>query len=375
MPPDAKIQAETYAYFTKFASELFFILSQDGTILEANQYAQNLTARPLIGEPIRDVIVDFTNEFDLIALAKEASTERLFNVGMASGLPQSFYFTFKPVSDRILVFGRIDADELETMRQALLALNQELNNLMRELHQKNAQLQRLNAEKNRFLGMAAHDLRKPIGLVITYSEFLIDEAKSVLNNEHMGFLHTIQDSCTFMKRLVDDFLDVSAIEAGKFDLDMKPASMDAVLAHSLKLNQLQAKKKGIDLKLRCQDGLPPIVMDAPKIEQAITNLVSNAVEHTPAQSRVQISLSCDARQLTFSVKDQGPGIPFEEQKKLFKPFAKTSIKKTGGEKSTGLGMLITRKIIEAHNGQIGIDSRVGAGTTIYFKLPIGQEEK
>ena len=116
-------------------------------------------------------------------------------------------------------------------------------------------------------------------------------------------------------------------------------------------------------------------MDAPKIEQAITNLVSNAIEHTSPNSQVVIALSCDPRFITFSVKDQGPGIPSEEQEKLFKPFAKTSAKKTGGEKSTGLGMLITRKIIEAHRGQIWVDSQVGEGTTVYFKLPVNIEVK
>ena len=372
MAGDPNSLDEIFTYFDEKAPVIFLTLSKDGEIIGANRYTENLMGRPLIGKSFRDVIVDFTGKFDLSAVVDDAFPERLINISNASGLPQSFYFTFKLVNDAILAFGRLDAEELENMRKEVLSLNQELNNLMRELHKTNAKLKQLNEEKNRFLGMAAHDLRKPIGLVITYSEFLIEEAESVLDKEHIGFLNTINESCTFMKRLVDDFLDVSAIEAGRFEVDLQPALIDEVLSRSLKLNNLQAAKKGVDLQVRRDEKLPRIVLDAPKIEQAITNLVSNAIEHTDPHSPVVITLACDQRFLSFSVKDQGPGIPIEDQKKLFKPFGKTSVKKTGGEKSTGLGMLITRKIIEAHKGEIWVDSSLGKGTTVGFKVPISR---
>ena len=370
MEGDQKIPVETYVYFKDKAPVLFFLLSESGKIVEANRYANTITGRHLIGEHIRNVIVDFTNTFHLPTLINDPSKEHLLNVNTASGLPQSFYFSFKKVTNQILVFGRLDAEELENMRKELVSLNQELNNLTRELHKTNAQLQRLNEEKNRFLGMAAHDLRKPIGLVMAYSEFLIQEAENLLDAEHVGFLNTINASSTYMKRLVDDFLDVSAIEAGKFELDLQPASIHDVLAHSLRLNNLQAVKKGIDLRVNSEENLPRAILDASKIEQAITNLVSNAIEHTRPDSSVVITLSCDQQFVRFSVKDEGGGIAPEEMDKLFMPFEKTGAKKTAGEKSTGLGMLITRKIIEAHGGEIWIDSTVGKGTTVSFKIPI-----
>jgi len=370
MAVDLDIHDEAYAYFFEKAPILLFILSREGRIVNANRYAKDLTSRPLAGEQFRDVIVDFAGTFDLNDVVGDSSAECLINIGQASGLPQSFYFTFRSSGENILAFGRLDAEELETMRKEVLSLNQDLNNLMRELHKKNAQLKQLNEEKNRFLGMAAHDLRKPIGLVITYSEFLIEEAEALLEPEHIGFLNTINASCTFMKRLVDDFLDVSTIEAGRFDLDLQSVAIDDVLRQSLALNSLQAAKKGIDLQVRCEKSLPRIVMDAPKIEQAITNLVSNAIEYTSPNSQVVVAFSCDQGFVTFSVKDQGAGIPVEEQEKLFKPFGKTNVKKTGGEKSTGLGMLITRKIIEAHKGEVWLDSSLGTGTTVSFKVPI-----
>lgn len=277
METPSLIHWETFEYLNKRAPVLFFVLSEEGAVVEANQFSIHITGRQLIGDNFRNILVDFSGQFDLSAWANDPSKERMITIGCASRLPQSFYFTFKRTSGHILAFGRLDAEELEAMRKEVLSLNQELNNLMRELHQKNAQLKRLNAEKNRFLGMAAHDLRKPIGLIITYSDFLAEEAENVLDSEQIGFLNTINASCTYMKRLVDDFLDVSAIEAGRFDVDLQPASMGDVLLHSLKLNNLQAVKKRIVLQVHGHEDIPRIVMDASKIEQAITNIVSNAI--------------------------------------------------------------------------------------------------
>jgi signal transduction histidine kinase len=373
MVEDSAILRDAHAYFQKKAPVLYFILSKEDIIVEANQYANDLTGRQLIGEKIQDLIINFTGKFDLPALINNTSKEHLLNIETASGLPQSFYFSFNKVKDHILVFGRLDADEIENMRKELLSLNQELNNLTRQLHKKNAQLQRLNEKKNQFLGMAAHDLRKPIGLVIAYSDFLIEEAANVLNREQIGFLNTISSSCLFMKHLVDDFLDVSAIEAGKFELDLQPNSLDNVLAESLKLNNLAATKKGIELEIHVEKNIPRIKIDAQKIEQVITNLVSNAIEHSDPNSRVFISLSFNNKSISFFVQDSGPGITPEKIDQLFKPFGKAGTKKTAGEKSTGLGMLISRKIIEAHRGEIGIDSKWGKGTTIHFKLPFNMK--
>lgn len=368
MTADAEYQRKISDYMEKTAPILFFLLSTEGHILDANQFAKTLTAVSMGTTRFDDLVLDFTGKFGLASLTGDPGKEHLLSINTASGMPQSFYFSFVPADDQILVFGRLDTDEIDIMRREVLGLNQELNNLTRQLHQKNAQLERLNREKNQFLGMAAHDLRKPIGLVMSYSEFLMDEAET-LDAEQMQFLRTINASGTFMKRLVDDFLDVSAIEAGKFDLDQQKAGIRTVLEQSLELNHLQAIKKGIDLEVRCSNNMPRIFMDASKIEQVITNLVSNAIEHTPPASRVLIALSHDSKWLFFSVQDEGDGIPADEMEKIFKPFEKTSVKKTGGEKSTGLGMLITRKIIEAHGGHVWADSPPGQGATFSFQIP------
>ncbi len=364
-------------YLASRAPVLFFVLSPDGRIIESNRFSRSVLLgrgpeEIPAGTCFHDLVLNFNSDFDFEKMVSDPEKEHLLNITTAAGTPQSFYFSFVPVQDQILAFGRMDTDEIEFMRKEVLGLNQELNNLTRKLHKQNAQLERLNREKNQFLGMAAHDLRKPIGLVMSYSEFLIDDADT-LDAEQLQFVRTIHASSAFMKRLVDDFLDVSAIEAGKFDIHPSRENFVDVLEKSLELNHFQAQKKGVTLEIHCQDPLPKTLMDAPKIEQALTNLISNAIEHTPPDSRVRIALSHTPREIQFMVQDEGAGIPADQIKNLFQAFGTTRAKKTGGEKSTGLGMLITRKIIDAHQGRIWVESPAGKGAAFYFTLPVSPE--
>lgn len=168
---------------------------------------------------------------------------------------------------------------------------------------------------------------------------------------------------------MDDFLNVSAIEAGKFDLDLQTAYFNEVVSHYLQVNQVQAAKKGIDLDVQCDDDLPAILMNIPKMEQAIINLVSNAIEHSNPNTMVSIALFNGSRSIVFPVKDSGAGIASADIDRLFQSLGKTTAKKTAYERSLGFGMLIARKIIEAHDGKIWIDSIKGKGTIVNFKIP------
>ena len=374
MDSEGQKKKQFYKVLLEQSATLFLVLNRDGRIQQANTYAKKELGDHIEGRAFKEILLDFHHTFDLSQIKKTANVSHLLNIKRKSGLPETYLFRFEHFDGSIYAFGELDHDELESTRKQILLLNADLNNLTRELHKKNAELEMLNREKNQFLGMAAHDLRKPIGLILSYSDFLIDEAAPSLDSEHVGFLDTIQKSCLFMKRLVDDFLDVSAIEAGKFDLDLDTGNMSEVLSHSLELNMLQASKNGIKLVVDAEPDLPRIFIDSSKIEQVITNLVSNAIEHSDTDTRVVIRLVADREKIRFSVEDQGPGIPADEMEKLFRPYEKTSVKKKGGEKSTGLGMLITRKIIEAHGGEIWVDSVFGRGTTIFFTLPLTREE-
>lgn len=248
----------------------------------------------------------------------------------------------------------------------LTRLNNELIDLQRTLAKKNAELERLNQQKNQFLGMAAHDLRNPLGIVMMYSEFLSLETE----NEQAEFARTIFRSSEFMLRLINDLLDVSAIESGQVRLDLQPIDLLALVKRNLALNQLLAERKHITLHWFAPDTLPPLLADAGKLEQVLNNLISNAVKFSYPQSAVEISVTVEGARVVLAVRDHGPGIPAAELNQLFKPFSRTSVKSTAGERSTGLGLTITRRLVMAHGGDLWVESIVGQGSTFFVALPI-----
>ena len=262
------------------------------------------------------------------------------------------------------------AERDDSVYEELSELNNEMANLQRELAKKNAELEQLNQQKNRLLGMAAHDLRNPLGVISTYAEFLETEAAAVLNEEQREFVTTIKETSEFMLRMVTDLLDVSAIEAGQLNLNRQPADLAHLIQRNATLNGVLAAKKDITVAFDPPAALPPLAFDVGKIEQVLNNLIGNAVKFSHRGTAVRVRLTSTPELVTVAVQDQGQGIPAKDLDKLFKPFSKTSVRTTGGEQSTGLGLAIVRRIIEGHGGRIWVESEVGQGSTFFFTLPV-----
>lgn len=148
---------------------------------------------------------------------------------------------------------------------------------------------------------------------------------------------------------------------------------DFKFANSLRLNSYQAERFGLELDVHVMEGVPPVCVDASKIEQVVTNLVSNAIEHSKRGSTVTVRLESDGKKLSFSVEDHGCGIAPENLERIFNPYCRMPSTKTRGASSTGLGMVIARKIIESHGGEISLESELGKGTTAHFTVPLAQE--
>jgi signal transduction histidine kinase len=261
------------------------------------------------------------------------------------------------------------AERDESFYEEFARLNNELVNMQRELAQKNVELARLNEEKNRFLGIVAHDLRNPLGAISLYSQLLIEEASTVLTGEQQELLSDINNSVDFMQGLVHDLLDVARIESGKLELLRQPTDLVALVQHNLVLNRVYAGQKDIHLTFACDDHIPLLMLDRAKIEQVLNNLLTNAIKFSHPHTTVAVRIACIAGSVVMSVKDQGQGIPADELDQLFQPFQKTSVASTGGESSTGLGLMIVHKIITGHGGTIRVESEWGQGSTFYVSFP------
>ncbi|MBC8227928.1 HAMP domain-containing histidine kinase [bacterium] len=266
---------------------------------------------------------------------------------------------------------RAQAERDSTLYDEISRLNNELVTMQRELAKKNVELERLNQHKDQFLGMAAHDLRTPLAVILSYSEFLLDEAVDRLNEEHLEFLSIIHSSSEFMLQLVNELLDVATIESGKLQLNYQPTDLVDLLERNVALNRVLAKKKQIRLSIHYAEQLPEMMVDAAKIEQVLNNLIANAIKYSYLDSTVEIRAARHGNRAVISVKDEGQGIPAAELENLFELFGKTSIRTTGGEKITGLGLAIAPKIVHEHQGEIWLESQQGIGTTFYVSLPYG----
>jgi two-component system, sensor histidine kinase and response regulator len=246
----------------------------------------------------------------------------------------------------------------------------DLMEIHRQLGQKNVELETLNQEKTRFLGIAAHDLRNPLTTIYTAADLITEELKNKTSAETMEFLEMIKQSSKFMHDLLEELLDVTVIDSGKLSLHLEPVNLIELIRNNVSLNRVIAGRKQITVEFHSANDLPVFHLDRKNIEQVLNNLISNAIKYSYPQSRVEISATCENNNLVISVRDQGQGIPPSEMDKLFKPFSRTSVKTTSGESSTGLGLVIVRKIVEAHKGRVWAKSQVKKGTTFYVSIPL-----
>jgi signal transduction histidine kinase len=255
------------------------------------------------------------------------------------------------------------------LRKQNIQLLEDLAGKNRELEDSNKELLYLNNLKNKFLGIAAHDLRNPLTSIRGLSEILIGEAFGPLTAEQEEYLTIINTTSDEMLSLVNDLLDVSVIESGKLELRTALGSLKDTLEERVKIITVIAERKGILIETNLAP-VPDVVFDSNRISQVIDNLVSNAIKFSPANSTIHITLAEAGNGVRVSVRDEGPGIPREEQARLFGEFQRLSAQPTAGEKSTGLGLAIVKKIIDAHQGVLEVESEVGAGSIFSFTMPL-----
>jgi signal transduction histidine kinase len=186
----------------------------------------------------------------------------------------------------------------------------------------------------------------------------------------IDFLGNINKSCSYSLNLINDFLDVSKIEAEIFDLKLTEQDLLSLVKRSIAQNKILAKNKSQEIVVHSEKNEILIRCDKNKILQVIDNLLSNAIKYSGSNTRIEIKVLKTESEIITSIKDHSQGIPQEELSDLFKAFKTTSVKSTASEKSTGLGLTIVKKIIQAHNGKLSVESKVGEGSVFSFSIPV-----
>ena len=260
-------------------------------------------------------------------------------------------------------------NELRLLRDQLLRQNQNLASL-------NAELKRMDEMKSVFVSIAAHELRSPLTSISGYLEMLLDGTFGAIPHNQTDALRIIESSAQRLISITSNLLDATRLEAGRVELVLVPAELlplvEIVVAEMMP--QLEAKEQ--QFTVAAAPDLPPILCDRMRVVQIIANLLSNACKYTPRQGRIHINLTLadEPGFVLLAVSDSGVGIAANDRPRLFNRFFRGENAYLTSEVGTGLGLHITRSLVELHGGRIWLESEVGRGTTFFVTFPIADEE-
>ena len=285
--------------------------------------------------------------------------------------------TLTLMSPRAHTFGPEESQFLQALGQqiALAIENAQLYGATVEV---NAHLQAEIEERNRaektladFTAMVVHDLRSPLSNVVSIAESLQNGLFGPVNEQQNKWLWKIENNCKSLIEHVSDFLDLSKIEAGHIQLVKKAVDLEALIHEILVEHSIQADKRRISLRSQIDRGLPTTWVDPRRFNQVLSNLLSNALKFSGDGGDIEVGASrSNGNEVKAWVKDAGIGIASDEIGQIFEKYRQISSGRSSGQKGTGLGLVICKKIVEAHGGRIWAESQEGRGATVFFSLPV-----
>ena len=239
----------------------------------------------------------------------------------------------------------------------------------------NTNLNVINDEKNRIIGITAHDVRNPLSNIFAFSDLLITEHRDTVHPEVLEGLEVMRSASGDTLKVLENLLDLSKIESGVIKLKIQRQDYVSFVISQIALYKILSSSKNISVKFSAPSENILVDFDEHYLSEVTGNLLSNAIKYSAIGTEINVIVSVDKNKVLTEVIDKGKGIPEKEQHKLFNYFQTASSKPTGGEKSTGLGLAIAKKIVLLHNGEIGLTSAANSGAVFYYSIPIKQITK
>jgi signal transduction histidine kinase len=267
-----------------------------------------------------------------------------------------------PVSEKFIRVLQTFAD------QAVIAI--ENARLFNEIQEKSRQLEIANKHKSEFLANMSHELRTPLNAIIGFSEVMLGGMTGPMADKQKEFTHDIRDSGKHLLGLINDILDLSKIEAGRMELDVARFNLRSAMDNAMTLVRGRAERHGIQLESVIAEGIGDYDGDERKFKQIMLNLLTNAVKFTPEGGTVTMAAERIDGNYVFSVMDTGIGIAPEDHGKVFEEFRQVGTDYARKAEGTGLGLTLTRKLVQLHGGEIRLESELGKGAKFTFNLPI-----
>lgn len=245
-----------------------------------------------------------------------------------------------------------------------------LEGMVNKLRLSNQELTRLNEIRSKFMSIAAHDLRQPLSSIQGFASVLMMDAPQGGGNNDQIALNNILKATDNMNMLMADLMDISMIESGRFKIDGEPFNFNALLSDVVNLQSVNAQKKGIYLQKCSYPVEVTVEADRFRISQVINNLIGNALKFAPQGGRVETLFYVEDGWLVCKISDNGPGILHSEKVKIFQKFHQSDNDRNLKKQGWGLGLSIAQEIVNAHGGEIGVESAgLGQGATFWFKIP------
>ncbi|MBE7548979.1 ammonium transporter [Candidatus Kuenenia stuttgartiensis] len=244
-----------------------------------------------------------------------------------------------------------------------------------DLQMANVALEKANRLKSEFLTTMSHELRTPLNAIIGFAEVLRDEIAGSLSKDQKEYVTDIHSSGHHLLDMINNILDLSKIETGKMHLQYEEFCIEDAINDTLTIINASANNKGISVHTNIQDNTPLLSADKTKFRQILYNLLSNAVKFTPENGKITINVFQKDNSLQFEIVDTGIGIKPEDKEKLFEAFHQADASLTREYEGTGLGLHLTKRLVELHGGKIWAESTFGKGSTFFFILPINPVNK
>lgn len=323
-------------------------------------------------DPVRRLMV--SHGVELILPLKQASILGYLCLGnhKTSNYSRRDIEVLNTIADE-LVIAIQNALAVQEIREFNVTLQQRINNATRELRTSNIMLKKLDKIKDEFVSIASHQLRTPLTSVKGYISMILDGDAGSITETQRELLDEAYISSERMVHLINDFLNVSRLQTGKFIIDKKPADLSKIIGEEIDSLRISANSRNREFIYNPPKDFPILNIDEGKIRQVIMNFADNAIYYSNENSKIKVNLLVEDKEVIFTVKDSGIGVPKSEQVQLFTKFYRASNAKNKRPDGTGVGLFLAKKVIDSHHGKIVFESIENKGSTFGFRLPIDND--
>jgi PAS domain S-box-containing protein len=362
-----KTSEETARALLNASMDAALLVDVKGIILAANEMAARElggSVDQLVGQTIFDLLPpDYAHQRSLVAgkVVRTGDPERFVDELDGRHSDNTIYpvFDARGNVEKVAIFSRDITEQIQAELQ---------------LREAKEAAEAASVAKSEFLANMSHELRTPLNAVIGFSEVLEDRTFGQLNEKQMRYVGHVLTSGRHLLQLINDILDLSKVESGKMRLDVEPLDIHEMLEGSLIMIKERAFKHSIDLGLRIAEDLEgaQIRADAVKFKQIMFNLLSNATKFTPEGGEIKVSARKENGNIIVSVSDTGIGVKPEDRDRIFGAFEQVDTPEGRRQVGTGLGLALTRRLVELHGGRIWVESKGdGSGATFFMSVPLG----